>query len=886
MSTASFPENDMDTQRIDADGALWLCFEERVKRFPQKVAIESPQGCLTYEALCRLANGIARRLLGESVPEGSPVALFFDQGPGFISAALGCLKAGRAFVPLDPTYPSARNQCMLADASAGRLLTSTARYEEALAIAQKVSAEVAVMNCEDRCEEETREEGGNLGPLAVPGQQLAYILYTSGSTGRPKGVMHTHRNLLHNAQRHIALFQIKSEDRLSLIYPCSVYGGIRDIFNALLSGATLFHFPVREKGYTGLRNWLLDHHITIYCSVVTVFRHFAQQLEGQNLFPDLRLVKLGGEASHPSDVSLFRKHFSSNAILHCGLGSTETGISRQYPITATTRFPDSGVPLGFSVQGLDVILLDEEGVVVPQGEVGEITIESRYISTGYYGRPDLNEKQFSVSPRNPSRRVFRTGDLGRFLEDDCLIHCGRKDTQVKVRGNRVEILEVEAALLHHAAIEDVVVSLSESERGVEELVAQLVLAQGEKPTVHELREYLKEKLPRFMIPQKFLAMDALALTPNGKKDRQAPCGQGVLLDFGDDFSLPQSKSEEQLLAIWSKSLGFSDCSMTENFFDLGGDSLMAVAMLVEVEKLFGISLSPDHLLEYRSIRDLAKCLDEGGTGDAAGTVTVLQSFGEKPPLFVLAGKGGSTYSYRGVAQLLEHDQPVYGLQYPLCTSAGEPIHTMNELVTELKMSLLQFQPEGPYQLLGYSFGGLVAYELAWRLRSEGKQVSYLGLVDTFAPGARRSLAFHRRLRVHLRRLIHSGLSEELGTLMRKIKRLSSVHRRKQDSAGIDSESRLEGRLQQMLRMSQRVTAGYTTARPSEFSLWVYQCAEAPDWIEFMDVEKFHGWKRWVTGALHLKEIPGWHLEIFESPNIEPFAEAIQADLRAAHRAGH
>ncbi len=408
---------DFEKERVES--SIPAVFERCVVVDSSRPAVVSNGSILSYGELNTHANRLAHMLLQRGTRPGQVVAILADQGPPLVAAQLGILKAGAAFVPLDPSYPAQRNGYMLKDAGAAVLVSQDRHYASATSLAG-ASAEVLDLDALDTTVAVT-DPG-----LAIDPGTLAYVLYTSGSTGRPKGVMQPHRSVLHNAERHRVYFGLTAADRQSLVYPCSVYGGTRDIYNALLTGASLHHYPLTTLGYAGLADWLREQRVSVFCSVVTVFRHFVRTLDGPDTLPDIRLVKLGGEAPASADLARFRAHFSRRCTLFCGLGSTEVGMARRFPVDHGTRLDGPGVPLGYPVDGVEVLLLDPERRPVPPQTIGEIAIRSRYITTGYLGRDDLNATVFGPVGEDGSR-LFYTGDLGVLDEQGRLVHKGRLD---------------------------------------------------------------------------------------------------------------------------------------------------------------------------------------------------------------------------------------------------------------------------------------------------------------------------------------------------------------------------------------------------------------------------------------------------------------------------
>ena len=881
-----------------------LCqrFETMAERFSDRIAIHSSGSATTYAHLNHLANTTAHTILDQlgEKPEQT-VGLLTDQGLPLLTAIFGSLKAGRAFVPLDPSYPEARIRQMIEDARVQVMITQDQHLDFAEAMthsATDATTSARVINLDQLDQQRTC-----LNPhLPISPDQLAYILYTSGSTGRPKGVMQEHKAVLHNMLRHRAIYQITEHDRQSLLYPTSVYGGTRDIFNALLNGAALYHYPVKDAGVMGLADYLNQHKVTIYCSVATVFRHFARELKGENLFPDLRFVKLGGEAPYRTDVELFRKHFNKACALLCGLGSTETGITRKYLISPDTKLDGAGIPLGYPVEDMGILLLDEQGRSVAPGQIGEIVIRSPYVFRGYFGRDDLNQQVLQTDPDAPGMRLFRTGDLGQFIDSDCLVHRGRKDHQVKIRGNRVELTEVETTIQACAGIKDAVVIAKPNRQGDMSLIGYVVHANDADVSVREIRQQLQQTLPHHAVPNTFVTIDAVPQTPNGKTDRLAlPDPAPGSFDAPESFDTPGSSDtpgsfdidkdpisnqaqvpanelEQNITKAWQKILGIPHVSADDSFFDLGGDSLMAVQLVLEVERAVGKSLPVSVFYHTPTIRKMAQWISGELTETVGKGVIKLNSQGTKPPLFCLPGRGGTAFSYRSLAALLNDDRPVFGLQYPGLEPDEDPIDNVEELAGELTQRIRRAYPDGPVLLLGYSFGGLLAYEIAQQLQSQGTQIPYLGMLDTMTPNAMHPRPLLQRLYLHAKSMTPA---KALGLIKNRLHLGSHESTDSTWPGSLQQQADAQGQIAQAI---QRLTDANQTARdhyqlrPYPGDLHLFQTTTQPHWYKYITLEPNYGWNTYVKGTIHPHTIPGAHLEIFDAAHAVLLADQVRASL--------
>ena len=574
-----------------------------MRRYPNRLAVKTKTEELNYDELNRAANQVARAILAQRGEQQEPVALLLEQGITSAAAIMGVLKTGKFYVPLDPSYPCARLTYMVEDSQTGLIVTNNRNLPSGKELARQAHKLINVDELDSSLSTE------NLGASISP-DSLAYIIYTSGSTGQPKGVLHNHRNILHEIMTYTNGFHTCAADRLTLLSSPSFIGAARDTFGALLNGAALYPFDLREKGIPYLADWLVQEEITIYRSVATAFRHFGNTLTGDQAFPTLRLVIVTGEPAYKHDVDLYKTYLSPDCILVARLGSTETLTFRWYFIEKGTQVAFDPVPAGYAFQDKEVLLLDD-GHEVGIDQIGEIAIKSRYLSPGYWRRPDLTQTLFLPDPKGGNERIYLTGDLGRMLPDGCLIHMGRKDFQVKVRGHRVEVNEIELALLELDEVKAAVVMGREDAAGDQRLVAYLVPDTEPAPTIGELRTHLKEKLPDYMVPSAFVFLDALPLLPNGKVDRLAlPAPSGARPELENDYLAPRTAAEETLVSIWAEVLGLALVGVHDNFLELGGDSLLAGQVISRVIGTFRVELPLRSLFEAPTVADMALAITQ------------------------------------------------------------------------------------------------------------------------------------------------------------------------------------------------------------------------------------------------------------------------------------
>jgi amino acid adenylation domain-containing protein len=833
----------------DIEQSIASRFETQVRKYPDQLAIKDKIRQFTYSQLNQFANQIAYSIVLEHGSQEDPVAIFFEQGALFLATIFGVLKTGKFYVPIDPSFPEARNSYILEDSQAKLIVTNHVNLQAAESLA---SGNYQILNIDD-IDPSTPVDNLN---LAISPNTLAYIIYTSGSTGKPKGVFQNQRNVLHNCMNQTNAFHLEVGDRMPLVHSCSVMGAVRVIYNALLNGVSLYPLDVQAEGLTALRNLLNDEEITVFHSVATLFRHFADIFTGADQFPSLRLVILGGEAMSRKDVELYKRQFPGNCLLCTGLGSTEAGTIRVFMLDKQAEIKMSLVPPGYAVPGMEVLLLNDDGSEVEPGCVGEIVIRSPYLALGYWRRPDLTEAAFLPDPQGGQGRIFRTGDMGYFLPDGCLVHAGRKDFQVKIRGYRVNVSEIEMALLDYGFIKEAVVVGREDTSGETYLVAYIVPRQQPAPTSSELRNFIARQLPSYMIPSCFVTLDALPLTANGKVNRLAfPAPEQIAPELVNQFVAPRNSIEQSMANIWARMLKLEKVGIHDNFFELGGHSLIAVQLFHEIEKLLGRKPPLAILFQAPTIEDFAKAIGQDDCAPLWSPLVPIQPKGNKPPLFCIHPIGGNVLEYELLARHLGVDQPVYGLQARGLDGNHTPLERIEDMATLYVEEIRRFQPEGPYFLAGYSFGGLVAFEMAQQLYAQGEKDVFLALLDRSSPNFQDIRPYPLTVMgIHLNNLRNLAFREKLeyikgGILFRTVYKGSYKHAL--TDVGIEHvPSVYINIMKSNIQAREAYTGKVYSGKVNLFRCQVQRSTRAlhPDL----------GWSELVTGGVEIHHIPGLH----------------------------
>ncbi|HLF03654.1 MAG TPA: AMP-binding protein [Dehalococcoidia bacterium] len=578
----------IEFKKEDALGSIPDRFEQQVRQYPTRLAFKSRTSELTYDQLNQAANRLAGAILGQRGPGQEQVALLVEQDAATVVGMLGVWKAGKTYVALDPTFPQSRNRHILEDSQAALMVTNHRNLGSAKDLAQ---TGCPVLNCDELASSLSTENPS----LSLPPDQFAFILYTSGSTGQPKGAIHSHRTLLTDIRRRTNNLHICAEDRLTLLTAGTI-AAVNATCKALLNGASLHSLNVKVEGAAHLATWLRQERITFAMLGAPLFRTIANTLIGQEAFPTVRMIRLGTDACHKKDLELYKQFFSPDCIVLNNLGTTESGLVTRYFMDHRTEVSGDDIPLGYPAEDVELLLLDDDGRDVGFGQVGEIAIKSPTVTLGYWQRPDLAQTKFRADLRGGDGRIYLTGDLGLRRPDGCLFHRGRKDFQVRIRGNRVETSEIEMVLRSLDSIKDTAVIAREDRPGHKTLVAYLVPSAKPGPSVSALRRTLGEKLPPYMVPSAFVMLEALPLLPNGKVNRLAlPAPDHTRPELETPFLAPRTPVEEELAGIWAQVLGLDRAGVDDNFLELGGDSLLAMQVISRVIKAFKVNL-PLHAL--------------------------------------------------------------------------------------------------------------------------------------------------------------------------------------------------------------------------------------------------------------------------------------------------
>jgi amino acid adenylation domain-containing protein/non-ribosomal peptide synthase protein (TIGR01720 family) len=704
-------------------------FSAHARRRPEAPAISSPRGALTYGEVEARSNRLAHHLQSLGVGPETLVAICMERTLERAVAIVAVLKAGGAYVSLDPTYPRERLAFLLEDAKAPVLLTESrfaAALPETAAVLLRMDEDWPTVHGDD----ENPPESG-VGP-----DNLSYVVYTSGSTGKPKGVEIPHAGLMNLVRWHQDLYEVKPEDRGTQIASPAFDASIWELWPYFAAGASV-HVPDEETRLSsaGMVRWWSEQGITLAYLMTPLAEGVLEEEIPEDLPLHVRALIIGGDRLHrgPSPGVGFR------LMNHYG--------PAEYTVTSTVvevppqgEISGIGIPtIGRPVDNTRIYVLDRRGQPVPVGVPGELYVAGLGLARGYMHRPDMTAEKFVPDPFAPQwgetgSRMYRTADLVRRLPDGDLDFLGRLDHQVKIRGLRIELGEIETVLGQHPDLREVAVLVREDRPGDKRLTAYAVPSKPEAPpSAADLRRFLLERLPEYMVPAAFVFLDALPLTSNGKVDRRAlpePSREGEDLT---ELVAPRDALELELVGIWQSILGRQPIGVRDNFFSLGGHSLLAVRLIAILRQRFQWTVPLAALFQEGTVEGLARVLRDETQVVAESPLVTLQDTGSRPPLYFIHPAGGGLQGYKRLVQHLGTDQPVHGFRARGLASDDPPRNRIEEMAAAYAGELRRFQPQGPYHLGGSSMGALVAFEMARQLRETGAEVGLVLLIDPPEP---------------------------------------------------------------------------------------------------------------------------------------------------------
>ena len=864
------------------DLCIHQLFEAQVERTPDAIAVVLEDRQLTYDELNRQANQLANHLRLLGVGPEVPVAICLKHSVEMVVGLLGILKAGGVYVPLDPAYPKERLAFMLEDAKVPVILTQGAL----LAGLPEHHANVVCLDSD--WEAITQKSAENPICFTMP-ENLAYVIYTSGSTGQPKGVLVSHASTAEHCLNVQRYYELDSSDRVLQFASMSFDLSLEQIFPTLIVGATLVLMSTDVWHTTDLHKRSSEFRLTVLNIPTGYWQELTREwADLSELVPNIqpRVFIVGGDTMLPEFLDLWHRTPMSSIRLINAYGPTETTITATaFDIAPRLREPSAlqRIPIGRPLANRATYILNKYGDPVPVGVPGELYIGGHCLARGYLKRPDLTAQNFVPDPfsSEPGTRLYKTGDLARYLSDGNIEFLGRIDDQVKVRGFRIELGEIEAALRQHPAVRETVVLARENAPGEKHLVAYVV-AQGESPpTASELRVFLKEKLPDYMMPAVFVPLAALPLMPNGKVNRSALPEPGrTRSEPGRAFVAPRNPLELQITSLWEEVLGIRPIGVTDNFFELGGHSLAAVRLFALIERRLGKKVPLATVFQGATVEHLAKILAQYAQAPSHSSLVAIQPGGNRRPFFLIHPAGGHVFPYVHLAHHLGSDQPSYGLQARGLEEGQEPHSRIEDMAAYYIEALRTVQPLGPYLLGGWSMGGVVALEMAQQFRAQGQRVALLALLDTRIPTADEELAdedFDARLLIDFVR--YFGLSLDLRDSLARLPKHELLERVLEHAkrAGLmpsDIEVSQAQPFIELCKADFRATQNYVLHHyPGRITLF-----KAGQELAGTSSDPTLGWSEWAAGGVDVHVVPGNHATMVYKPHVEVLAEKLRACL--------
>jgi amino acid adenylation domain-containing protein len=873
-------------------------FESQAAKNPDRIAASCENLHLTYDELNRAANRLGRFLLTKGLQLDAVVAIYAERDIDFLAAILAIFKTGGVYLPLDLRHPPTRIQQVLEQSKTKIVLVSDAYADNLSQAFEEIpdKERPAIFSLVDALQQEM--DDSNLG-ITYPPKKMAYIIFTSGSTGKPKGAIVEHRGMLNHLYAKIFDLDLTAEDTVAQNAPQSFDISVWQFLVCLLKGACvriygdqIAHAP--EK----LLRCVADDEVTILEVVPSIMRLMVDAVSDDQgrLFklPKLRWLMPTGEALPPSLAREWLGQFPHIPLINA-YGPTECSDDvTHYPIHTPPDPQVINMPIGRPITNMKIYLLDAYLSPVPIGVVGEIYIGGIGVGKGYINDPERTALAFMSDPFSevPNGRMYKTGDLGRYLSDGIIEFLGRVDFQVKVSGQRIELKEIEAVLERCPAVDEVVVATHALDTGRQCLVAYVVPAFGTVLSDDDLLRVSQESLPEYMIPSSFVMLDTFPQTSSGKIDRNA-LPTPVFSQEECQYLPPTNDVEKALEAMWCKLLGAKKVSIRDNYFRLGGDSMGAVILFSHIHKQFGVDLHLSTIYKTSTIQQLAELIEqskkEGVT--AVPSLVPIKTTGTKPPLFFVHAHGGHVLFFNNLSQYLGDDQPFYAFQAQGLDGREPPLDNFKDMAVRYVRELVEFKPKGPYYLGSDCLGGYIAFEMAHLLKEAGHEVAFLAMVDNYSPSYEKYLTtpeyiykplfyLQRLYGVHLKSLLASSSEQRRNYINRLINHccltMNNIKyriRRKFDP------STKPDTLNLVIENMSDAEREYTVAKIYDGKITLFRASKLP--LLTKHANDF-GWNLFTTQAVEVHHIRGYLYNIILEPSVQSLANKMKECLKAAY----
>ena len=865
-------------------------FEQQAAKTPEMTAVVSEGTSLSYRELNERANQLAHYLRKRGVGPEVLVGICLNRAPELVIGLLGIWKAGGAYVPLDPSYPRERLSYMMRDSAAKFLLTS-GELKRLIP-----SADDKAILLDSDWKQIAKESSANPESGAVP-SNLAYVMYTSGTTGEPKGAMIPHSGLANYLTWAIGAYGVEAGQSVPVHSSISFDLTVTSLYPALLAGGKVE--LLRED--VGAQSLIAALKKTENRSLVKItpsqLELLSQQLSPQEAASVTKTLVIGGEALLAENLVLWREFAPATRLIN-EYGPTETAVGCCVYEVRTDDPRTGPVPIGRPIANTQLYVLDGNLQPVPAGVKGDLYIGGDGVARGYLNRPELTERNFIADPFSgkSGARLYQSGDLARYRRDGTLEFLGRADGQVKVRGYRIELGEIEAALAAHPGVQSCKVLAVEHRPGNKQLVAYAILQGNESLSAEEVKDFLKLSLPEFMVPAQIVFLDSFPLTQNGKLDRRAlPAPTHGNISAAHEFVAPRTEAEKKVAAIWAELLNVEQVGIHDDFFDLGGNSLLAIKALSRIRAEFEADLPLATLLQAPTVGQLGALLHNRDFIPSWSLLVPVRAGGTKPPFFLMHALGGNVLDYRRLVNHLESDQPVYAFQAQGLDGNLIKDAALEEMAADYVAELRSFQPEGPYFLGGFSLGGLLALEAAEQLTAAGQKVALVIMIQSTHPEAvdnkPNTPAFQRMwyqvqkdAGLEWENLLHNPkgyASERLVHLWDAVRARASIAYQKMTGKDL-SQSPEWSKLYLFEAVGLEHKKAMDKYRPGPYGGDVL-LIRAGEQLAGLIADEHLGWDRTLHGKLDVCEVPGHQENLLLEPNVLRLAKELSIRLKASQR---
>jgi len=852
-------------------------FEQQVELTPDSIALIHESEKLTYSQLNHQANQLANYLQKHGVTKETLVGICLERSIDMIVGILAILKASGTYIPLDPSYPVERLNFMLLDSQASILITQQK-------ILEKLSLSSSKIVCLDMQKDEiARQNLENPINISKP-EHLAYIIYTSGSTGTPKGVLGTHRGTVNGLHWLWKTYPFSPEEVCCQKTAISFVDSVWEIFAPLLQGIPTVIISNATLLDPQLFVEALAHHKVTRIILVPSFlrllldnyHHLTKKLS------QLKLWITSGEALSINLAKTFREFMPFGKLINL-YGSSEVSANATYYDTTLLQDQANSVPIGRPIDNTQAYVLNHNLQPTPVGVFGELYIGGDGLARGYLHRLELNQERFIDNPFIPGTKLYKTGDLVRHLSDGNLEYLGRHDEQVKIRGFRVELGEIAAVITQHPDVQDsVVITVNDAEEN-QRLIAYVVTDKQHIAT--QLLPYLQQKLPSYMLPSAFVVLDALPLTPNGKVDKRSlPTDEVIRPNTAKTLIAPRNFTELSLVKLWENLLNTSSIGVTDNFFNLGGHSFLAVRLMAQIQDRFGHNLSLSTLFENPTIEKLAAIVSQPFRESSNSPVVAINSSDSKLPFFCIHGAGGGINHYINLSRRLGEDYPFYALEHN--PNVEEPeIISVEKTASYYLQEIRKIQPNGPYLIGGHCYGGVLAFEVAQQLQRQGERVDLLVVIDAILSETRIESTKDDDAKFLLRMAesIKTDNNIDFSVSFEELRDLSlneqlDLINQKANLIFTDTEIKDFIRYYKLFKVHVQAMRDYVPlVYPHSMTLFrakeeIIHDFESP---EFNTDDPLLGWGKCSSQPIKVIEVPGDHFSIFVEPHIQELAKSLK-----------